>query len=632
MQYNRKHYRKFSEQNELLKTLKALHQILAGGGYRLLWVPLTTIILLELNAMISRIAVAGLFNHIESGSDVRMGLLLIAVITMDMVVLAFDVGQVRFVIDNIGYRLRGFVSEKVINHVSDLGADFFNNVPGSKIFDRAGKAERVVNLVEGAMWTVAGNSIQAIFTIIVLLIIHPIAVLITLVAFFVFFRLNNKTIKRQSPIRMRRKDLDEREVSENMMRLIVANQTLVNSSVLDFSKESLMKGFRNVRRVGLKELGFVLTGDGILRDIVMFLARRGILGLTALMALRYDSFSIAEVVLIFTLTETMFLSVWGVVRFLYQLNHESANILKIAELFDVEAMIKEPENPIEIPKGSLSFRISSVNFTYPNFQLGNGDDEKYEPYKKKVESLRRKLELIDIQKSDEPKQVYHLRDINLEIESGQIVALVGSSGAGKSTLTNLLMKSRIPDNGTILINGVEVNQLCGKALRRRIAIVPQGSNIDLFNDTLMFNITLGDPKFSEEDVIEALKVAELWETVLEWDNLIYEMIGERGKTLSGGQQQRVAIARAVIRNPDLLILDEATSALDTETEREIQRSLDQLMKGRTAIVIAHRLSTIRNVDKIVVMDKGRIAEVGSWRELVNRDGIFAKLVDAQSID
>ena len=221
-----------------------------------------------------------------------------------------------------------------------------------------------------------------------------------------------------------------------------------------------------------------------------------------------------------------------------------------------------------------------------------------------------------------------LRNINLEVKSGEKVGLVGYSGAGKSTIVQLLMRYYKLTGGQILVDGKNINEYNLTDLRKNIAIVPQ--EVMLFGGTIYENIAYGNPQASEKEVIEASRKANAFDFIESFPEKFQTIVGERGVKLSGGQRQRVAIARAILKDPAILILDEATSALDSESEKLVQDALDTLMQNRTTIIIAHRLATIRNVDTIYVLKEGEISEQGSHDELVLiENGIYANLVKLQ---
>ena len=226
------------------------------------------------------------------------------------------------------------------------------------------------------------------------------------------------------------------------------------------------------------------------------------------------------------------------------------------------------------------------------------------------------------------KDLQVLRDVNLEIQPGEKIALVGHSGAGKSTIIQLLMRFYDIDSGQILVDGKSSSNYDLKAFRENIGIVPQ--EVLLFGGTIRENIAYGNPTASEDEIRQAAQKANALQFIETFPEGFDTMVGERGVKLSGGQRQRVAIARAILKDPSILILDEATSSLDAESEQLVQEALDKLMLNRTTIIIAHRLATIRKVDRIYVIEDGQVTETGTHEELSSLDqGIYSNLVKLQ---
>ena len=222
-----------------------------------------------------------------------------------------------------------------------------------------------------------------------------------------------------------------------------------------------------------------------------------------------------------------------------------------------------------------------------------------------------------------------LRDINVRIRPGETFALVGSSGGGKTTMCHLLPRFYDVTGGAVTVDGLDVRRVTQRSLHRNIGIIQQ--DVFMFAGTVMDNIRYGRPDASEEEIVEAAKMAEIHEEIMRMPKGYESYIGERGVVLSGGQKQRISIARVFLKNPPILILDEATSALDSVTEQKIQESLDRLSEGKTCIVIAHRLSTIRNADCIAVVEDKKILEMGSRTELLEKNGEYARLERAQAM-
>ena len=246
---------------------------------------------------------------------------------------------------------------------------------------------------------------------------------------------------------------------------------------------------------------------------------------------------------------------------------------------------------------------------------------------REFDGLKDSIELRNVKFSYESDREI-IKGVNIKIKRGETVALVGPSGGGKSTLSELIPRFYDVDCGEVLFDGIPVQEYKQESLRAKMSIVSQETV--LFNDTIEGNILMGRPTATHDEVVEASKVANAHGFITESTDGYETNIGDRGTKLSGGQRQRLSIARAVLKNPEILILDEATSALDTESEKLVQDALTNLLKGRTSIVIAHRLSTIYNADRIYVIDDGRVVEEGKHKELLEKGGIYAHLIEMQS--
>jgi subfamily B ATP-binding cassette protein MsbA len=246
---------------------------------------------------------------------------------------------------------------------------------------------------------------------------------------------------------------------------------------------------------------------------------------------------------------------------------------------------------------------------------------------KQLENFNNSIELKNVSFSYDGVDV--LRNINLKVEKGRTIALVGSSGAGKSTLADLVPRFHDVSRGELLIDGINIKDYSLKSVREQISIVTQEPI--LFNDSISNNIRIGKQTASQNEIEEAAKVANAYNFITKKEKSFDTNIGDRGSKLSGGERQRLTIARAVVKNPPILILDEATSSLDTESERLVQDAINNMMQNRTSIVIAHRLSTIRHADEIVVLQKGEIVERGNHDELMKKQGYYYRLVQMQEV-
>ena len=276
----------------------------------------------------------------------------------------------------------------------------------------------------------------------------------------------------------------------------------------------------------------------------------------------------------------------------YSIKKGNAAAERVIEILESESTIKEIKNPIKKDKFENELEFKNVSFKYEKETV--------------------------------------LKNLSFKIKKGQTIAIVGQSGSGKSTIANLIPRFYDVSEGEIEIDGINIKNLLKKDLRNLIGIVTQDSI--LFNDSIANNITLSDSSLSTNQIIEATKIANAYEFIDKIDNKLDSNVGDSGGKLSGGQKQRISIARAVLNNPPIMILDEATSSLDSESEKLVQDALDNLMKNRTSIIIAHRLSTIQNADLILVMDNGKIIELGKHEELIKVNGIYSKLIKLQSFN
>jgi subfamily B ATP-binding cassette protein MsbA len=275
----------------------------------------------------------------------------------------------------------------------------------------------------------------------------------------------------------------------------------------------------------------------------------------------------------------------------YNVNRGIATLDRLNEILEAPIVVEEAKNPVELNGFNESIEFKDVQFAYNDTTI--------------------------------------LNHINLHIQKGKTIALVGSSGAGKSTLADLVPRFHDVSAGSLFIDGKNIKDYSLYSLRQQISIVTQEPI--LFNDTIAANIALGKPDATIEEIKEAARIANAYDFISKKEQGFDTMIGDRGSKLSGGERQRLTIARAVLKNPPILILDEATSALDTESEKLVQDAINNMMQHRTSIVIAHRLSTIRHADEIIVLHKGTIVERGNHDELLAQNGYYKKLIEMQEV-
>ena len=276
----------------------------------------------------------------------------------------------------------------------------------------------------------------------------------------------------------------------------------------------------------------------------------------------------------------------------YKVRKGNAAAERVIHILENKSIVSDPKNNKVISQFDKSIQFNNISFSYKTDKV--------------------------------------IKEFSFELEKGKTLALVGQSGSGKSTIANLVNRFYDINLGEISIDNINIKNVTKKSLRNLIGLVTQDSI--LFNDTIKNNLIIAKNNATDEEVINALKIANAWEFVKDLEQGIYHNVGDSGNKLSGGQKQRISIARAVLKNPPIMVLDEATSALDTESEKLVQDALEKMMRNRTSIVIAHRLSTIKNADYIIVLDKGSIMEKGNHNDLMKLRGLYHNLVEMQTIN
>ena len=475
---------------------------------------------------------------------------------------------------------------RLFRHLLDLSAGFYSeNASGQLISRVMNDTGALQNILNNAVSVVVRDPVKLVGVLAFLFWQQPKLTLITVVflpACIIPIAIFNRKIRRSS----RELQTQTAELTQTMAEAFTGHRI-----VKAYNLEPIVAGqFQDVTRRYISHY-MRITRAGIMPGpLIEFFGSCGVALLLAYLIYRSEGHP----------NPAAFLQLIGSIFFMYQplknltqLQNQIVQARAASErafaLLDTQTTVLEPAQPRKLQAAGADIQFEHVHFSYG--------------------------------------EKVALRDINLEIKSGRLVALVGASGSGKTTLANLLLRFYDPQRGVIKIGGVDIRDVSTRDLRSQIAVVTQ--EVILFNDTIRRNIELGRPGATNDEIIAAAKHAHAYDFIMQRPEGFEAIIGEKGVMLSGGQRQRIAIARAVLRNAPILVLDEATSALDTESERAVQAALDELMKGRTTICIAHRLSTILHADLIVVLDQGRIVETGRHEELVQRGGVYQKLYELQ---
>ena len=489
----------------------------------------------------------------------------------------------------IGQRIIYDIRKQLYEHLTSQSLNFFSH---RKTGEMLGRITYDVTLLQSAVSTTITSLMRDVVSIIFLLgVIFSQDWLLALLALVVFPIMVYPLVRFGQ--RMRQASYDGQVSMGHMSSLV--EETIGGIRVVKaFGMENYeRKRFKAIAKEFMKNQVKAMKVQALSFPVMEMVAGLGVAGILLYGGLRVaDGKATAGMLMAFIVSLLM---LYDPVRRLSRANNEIQQGLaaaeRIFEILDAPVDVQDPENPKPMKPFQQSITFDGVSLTYPQAE----------------------------------KPV--LQNINLTIQKGEVVALVGRSGAGKTTLANMILRFMDPSKGSIRIDGCDIRDVTQADLRANMALVTQ--EVVLFNDTVLHNIAYGHENIDLDQVIKVAKIANAHEFIEKLPQGYNTLVGERGVILSGGQRQRLSLARALLKNAPILVLDEATSSLDTESERLVQQAIDKLMQGRTAIVIAHRLSTIRNADKIIVLDEGKIVQTGSHDALLEQGGIYAELYELQ---
>lgn len=482
------------------------------------------------------------------------------------------------------------MSQRIFDHLINMSPAFHSNRFAGSLVSQANK-------LTGAYVRFADATIFNLYTLVVSMI-AAIVILAPRVPIYAVVLLTLSVVYIVGAIFFSRpvRDANMQEAQAQSQQTGTLADTVTNImavksfSTSDFEKDRYAAVVANTRAKGLKSMRATTIRETYASSITSTINIAALL--IAVAGANVFKTNVATLFLIVTYTSNIGMRLWEFQNVLRQYNRALGDAADMVTILQIEPSIKDPEHPEEsrIIRGSINLR--DVTFTH----------------------------------DENNKALFN--KLNLRIKPGEKVGLVGHSGSGKTTLTRLLLRFSDIDSGTIEIDGQDITKITQDELRKHIAYVPQEPL--LFHRSLAENIAYGSPDSSQREIRAIAKLAHADNFINDLPQGYDTLVGERGVKLSGGQRQRVAIARAMLKNAPILILDEATSALDSESEDLIQDALWTLMENRTAIVIAHRLSTIQRMDRIIVLENGKIIEQGSHRELIKHGRVYADLWDRQS--
>jgi len=486
------------------------------------------------------------------------------------------------------HKIGNTVTEKVFNHLMALSNSFYEKTSTGRLIERLGKGISDIQDILGAI--ISSLVPQVLYIIIAIFFLFGINIVfgaIVMIGIPLFIIISILFYRILNSFQDKTRDAAEKAS-------IVKVETISNiKTVKSFATED--RHSRQLRKYLGEELSATIARNK--KRFQMSAFRFGVSDISQVLILAVGAYwtasgkiTIGTLVMAWSYATRSYQPLWWITRIYDNIQRDMISVSRVFEILDTDAEVEDKKGAVALENVKGEVELKEIGFKYKNRHV--------------------------------------IRELDLKIPSGKVVAIVGKSGVGKSTIAKLLLRFYDPQRGHILVDGHDIRDVTQKSLRQNIGVVMQDTAI--FNDTAYNNISYAKPKATTEEITRAAKVANAHEFIKNLPEGYETVVGERGVKLSGGEQQRINIARAVLKNPPILILDEATSQLDSESEKFIQDALWKLIEGRTSIIIAHRLSTVMKADLIVVLDKGKISEMGTHSELVKKKGIYNKLFKIQS--
>jgi len=524
---------------------------------------------------------------IASAVFIKVMIIVAAVFTGAMIISVFGNWLNRHLVNRLETNLMADLKRRFFNHILKLDHEFHTTHKTGSLISRllrgSSAIERMIDII---VYNFVPLLVQVIAVTLAIVYFYWVPALVIFITMIVFIFFNLKILNAQENSKILANKTEDREKAN------VADIFTNIDSIRYFGKEKLIKNkykkLSKDTKMRTKEnwdyFRWLAAGQSLILGIGTFF-----LIYFPLMKFLSGGITIGTITFIYTVYWGLVGSMFGFVSGIKNYYKAMADFQELFDYNKIQPKIKDkPEaRKLKIGQGSIEFK--DVEFKYGNRRL--------------------------------------FKDFNLKIQKNQKIALVGHSGCGKTTLINLLYRLYDVDEGAVLIDGKDIRKFKQESLRSEMSIVPQ--ECILFDDTIYNNIAFSNPRATKDQVMKAIKFAQLDKMIKDFPYKEKTIVGERGVKLSGGEKQRVSIARAILANKKILVLDEATSSLDSETEHEIQRDLEKLMQGRTSIIIAHRLSTIMHADKIIVMQKGKIVQTGTHKQLIKQPGEYKKLWNLQ---
>lgn len=572
----------------------------------------------QIEPFITRAITDRLVNNQGQGLFTYIGILLLVLLMVKLV--QSGLNRLSWYLTNIFViKFEANLKQLGFDHLMKLSLSFFNEQETGKVMSKLDRGvNRLTSIVNNSGMHFIPSVTTALMSFTIVLYYEWRIGVITVLAFVPYVLINRWRFEKNNKLERREYRLYDKQYA-HFWEVLSSMELIKAFRAEEFEKRRLRDFFKkiiNIRQEMEKNVNRSVIGDIIL-ELLSWVMYAYIVYITW-----QGQITIGTLILLVGLIQMIRQPLWQINWIFWEVKRAQIGARDFFKIMNAKPEIVDPINPVAINNLRGKIVFDKVSFTYKQ-NLHSYFDKYYE------EEEESKNKVLD-KEAQNTKRLKVFDNVSFTIEPGQMTAFVGPSGAGKSTIASLLMRFFDPDQGKILLDGIDIKKFSQYDLRLQMGLVSQSAY--LFANSIEENLRYAKPDATEEEMWRACKIARADEFIEKLDKGLKTTIGERGVKLSGGQRQRLSLARTILRNPKIVILDEATSALDSESEMYIQQALTEVLRGRTSIVIAHRLSTVQRSDKIIVLKNQHLLEQGTHQQLLKKDGLYASLFKIQSGD